>query len=228
VRYEPGQPLGRSEGGDNSNTQFAILGVWAARRHGVPVERSLAMIAARFRTSQNRDGSWGYLMNTSQRVDSMTCVGLLGLAVGRVTTPEEDGEGGHDPMIEKGLRFLGKKIGAAKDGPRPGGQKKKERRGPILQVDAGSALYYLWSLERVSVLYNLRTIAGKEWYRWGARLIVEHQREDGSWEERYGPSCDTCFALLFLKRVNVARDLTRELLRIGTLRDLEERVDQKK
>src|SRR5207302_4089676 len=48
-------------GGDNSNTQFAILGLWAARRHGVPVEKALARADSRFRTSQNGDGGWGYM-----------------------------------------------------------------------------------------------------------------------------------------------------------------------
>src|SRR5437588_5393101 len=45
---------------DNSNTHFAILGLWAARRHEVPVERSFALMNRRFRTSQNGDGSWNY------------------------------------------------------------------------------------------------------------------------------------------------------------------------
>ena len=28
-----------NDGTDNSNTQFATLGLWAAGRHGVPMER---------------------------------------------------------------------------------------------------------------------------------------------------------------------------------------------
>src|SRR5205807_2689 len=38
---------------DNSLTQFALLALWAVRKHGIPVERSLAFAAARFRSSQN-------------------------------------------------------------------------------------------------------------------------------------------------------------------------------
>ena len=45
-------------GTDNSNTQFAVLALWVARRHGLPVEQALARIDARFRTSQNADGGW--------------------------------------------------------------------------------------------------------------------------------------------------------------------------
>jgi hypothetical protein len=32
--------------GDNSNTQFALLALWVARRHGLPVDRSLALAGA--------------------------------------------------------------------------------------------------------------------------------------------------------------------------------------
>src|SRR5208282_4758720 len=45
---------------DNSNTQFAMLALWAARRHDVPVERSLALSELRFRVSQLRSGAWAY------------------------------------------------------------------------------------------------------------------------------------------------------------------------
>src|SRR5262249_55186410 len=45
---------------DNSNTQFAVLALWAAQRHGVPMERCLALLVKRFHQSQNPDGGWGY------------------------------------------------------------------------------------------------------------------------------------------------------------------------
>src|SRR5262245_19748213 len=49
--------LGRT---DNSTTQFALLALWAARRHNVPCSRTGAMAFMRFHTCQNADGSWGY------------------------------------------------------------------------------------------------------------------------------------------------------------------------
>ena len=39
---------------DNSNTQFAILALWAARRHDVPLSRTLQLMVRRFETSQQR------------------------------------------------------------------------------------------------------------------------------------------------------------------------------
>src|SRR5262249_42932411 len=47
--------------GDNSNTQFATLALWAGRRYGVPTQEALKRTEARFRTSQATDGTWGYV-----------------------------------------------------------------------------------------------------------------------------------------------------------------------
>ena len=65
VRFQRLQNLARPQGGvsgDNSNTQFATLALWVARRHGLPVEGALGEIEARFRSSQNPvDGGWSYV-----------------------------------------------------------------------------------------------------------------------------------------------------------------------
>ncbi len=89
-------------------------------------------------------------------------------------------------------------------------------------------LYFLWSLERVGVMYNVTNIGDKDWYRWGAELIVAHQKPDGSWVDGSYPGgnpgeaarIDSCFALLFLKRANLAKDLSRKLEYIIDVKDL--------
>ncbi len=58
------------------------------------------------------------------------------------------------------------------------------------------------------MIYGLKTIGKKDWYAWGSQILLDHQNEDGSWQGKYGGGIDTCFALLFLQRANVARDLT--------------------
>jgi hypothetical protein len=92
-------------GGDNSNTQFAILALWIARRQGIPVDLPVKRLDARFRTSQNLDGGWGYsprppnmpaqalaamptMMGGAGSTQAMTCAGLLGLAISYGTTIE--------------------------------------------------------------------------------------------------------------------------------------------
>jgi hypothetical protein len=219
VRMSPGSKPKFEEFSDNSNTQFALLAVWTARKYGVPVDRTLALVDARFRASQNGDGSWGYVPKRDQWPDSMTCAGLLGLAVGRgIARGDEGGKASAaDPDIARGLRYLGERIGKpgerARKGPRLG-------TGHVIGANAHGDLYFLWSVERVAVIYDLRTIAGKDWYAWGAPILVDHQTDDGGWHDVFPETVDTCFALLFLKRVNVAQDLT------ATLRSFDNLVDQ--
>jgi hypothetical protein len=230
-QYEPGQPLEfRTHGHeDNSLTQFAVLALWAAQKHGVPAERSLALAEARFRASQNPDGSWGYTWingPNNGRVDSMTCAGLLGLAVGRGISKVKNArppaaiETG-DPVIEKALRFLGKRVGqpAVRMSAGRTPERSSGATGGVVGASTWGDYYYLWSLERVAVVYDLQTIGGHDWYLWGSKILVANQGDDGSWAEAFPGLIDTCFALLFLKRVNVVQDLTTALQVVGQPKD---------
>ena len=76
-----------------------------------------------------------------------------------------------------------------------------------IPVAGGKTFYFLWSLERLSVALDLETLGSKDWYNWGAEIILANQQPDGNWRGEYD-TADTCFALLFLRRANLARDLT--------------------
>jgi hypothetical protein len=200
-------------GGDNSNSQFAMLALWAARRHGVPTTQALMLANQRFTISQNADNGWGYHMQLGSK-DTMTCVGLLGLGIGHGAAPEiVNGDPKNpkpaleDPRIQKGLQALAFNIG------QPSPDAKKKNFSP-------ENLYFLWSVERVAMLYDLKTIGGKDWYGWGAQVLVHTQNGDGAWLQSSYPGCNptvnTCFALLFLKRSNLVADLTNHLrLNVG-------------
>jgi hypothetical protein len=212
-------------GSDNSNTQFAILALWVARRYGLPVEDALKRVGMRFRNSQQGDGGWGYF-DANMRVRgpmtrstaSMTCAGLLALAVANGETSEKVRErkpGGKPPrdiskdsQVRKGLLALSTAIG---------------RRPSDDRSVGGRTYYFLWSLERVAVALDLKTIGKKDWYAWGAAILLANQQSDGSWQGSYGDcGADTCFALLFLKRANLVADLTTQLT--GHIQDPGERV----
>ena len=81
-------------------------------------------------------------------------------------------------------------------------------------------IYCLWSLERLCMVCDLRTVAGHDWYAWGAALLVAYQNDDGSWSGSFQGPVDTSLALLFLKRVNVAKDLTAQLKLTAPVKDL--------
>jgi hypothetical protein len=210
---------------DNSNTQFANLALWVARRHGLPVDPALRRVEAHYRRSQNADGGWGYKFmpgfmrpppgappippgvgpNSSM---AMTCAGLLGLAVSHGTRAARVPD--KDRTLKTGLLALGGAIG---DLPRGEGD---DRRGPPILGERQGGIYYgLWSLERVAVALNLETIRKKDWYTWGSAILLANQQADGSWHGNYGAcGADTCFALLFLRRSNLASDLTAHLGKI--------------
>jgi len=183
-------------GWDNSNTQFALLGLWAAQRHRVPIGKSVALAEKHFRTTQDKGGTWFYSgRGNVSPWPTMTCAGLLGLAVAHGVA---DGQASKqnpldDPDIRRALEALASEI-----------DRPKENRA--------TDLYFLWSLERVGVLYNLSRIGGKDWYGWGRKVLLPAQQKDGSWTlggyPGANPVVDTCFALLFLRQANLATDLS--------------------
>lgn len=202
-----------NDGTDNSNTQFAILGLLAAGQHDLPLERADALIVRRFHASQVADGRWNYNYSSpampADLRPAMTGAGLLGLAVqynvahnpARAKDPAKQFK---DPAVDKGFKYLAGFIDKAHDS-------KKKRNLKEERID----LYFLWTVERCGVLYNRRKIVGKDWYPWGVELLLAHQQGDGSWTNGgyYGskPVIDTCFALLFLKRANLAKELTKKV-----------------
>jgi hypothetical protein len=192
---------------DNSNTHFAMLAVWAARKHDVPVERSLVLLANRFRTSQGSDGTWGYDYRKDGGGGSpaLTCVALLGLAIGHVVDPDIAVRPEQDPRVVNAFVWLSKRIGepvgTTIDRPTP--------------MSAGG-LYYMWAMERIAVLYDVRSLDKKDWYLWGAEILLCHQNNMGGWEKGgqhvEDPALSTSLALLFLKRANLTPDLSRRLV----------------
>jgi hypothetical protein len=66
----------------------------------------------------------------------------------------------------------------------------------------GWLLYYLYAVERTGMLYDTALIGNKDWYLDGAKVLLNSQKPDGSWDESHfkKPTWDTCFAILFLKR----------------------------
>lgn len=194
---------------DNSNTHFAILGLWAARRHEVPTERSFALLARRFRTSQDGGGggwAYGYTKGGAGSAGPMTSIALLGLAIGNALAVDKEGNRAEqDQGVVKAFTMLANGVGT------PAGTTV----GRPSVKDAGG-LYHLWALERIAVLYDLPTLGDKDWYRWGMEILVGSQKADGSWADGGFPGetpvVNTAFAVLFLRRANLTPDLSRRVI----------------
>jgi hypothetical protein len=207
---------------DNSNTQFAVLGAWVGRRHGIPTDAALRRTEAYFRATQV-GGRWAYQPNTDVTGDSRvanTCAGLLGLAVGAGIVREVQMRAGSerkegkppalrdplkDSLVQAAMNFVGSQVA--------------ELAASGLNADANinRNLYFLWSVERVGMIYSVPHMGGVDWYQVGAATILRAQQPDGMWQARtmgsvtLTPEINTCFAVLFLRRANFAHDLTANL-----------------
>ena len=199
-------------GSDNSNTQFATFALWVSRRHGIPINYAFSRILLRFRGTQSQDGGWAYSGNGGSQPSSPTMTGAgllcLGLASGFFVEiagelkPADRIDISKDVFLGRGLFALASCIGS------PAG-KGREGLIPRLGEQGGQSYYFLWSLERAATGLGLENIGRKNWYSWGAEILLVNQLPNGSWKGDYSNyNADTCFAILFLTKSNFAEDLT--------------------
>ena len=199
--------------GDNSCTQFAVLGLWVASRSGVNVDRTLAKVAQRFIKTQADDGGWAYIAEVEGKKagsgESMTGAGLFCLAVAQANQIREANKSGkktEGPAAE-GKSLLENPVFA----------KGFKRTGDFVKgLGPGSARYFLWSVERVGVLLGLEQIGEVDWFQRGADGLLKTQTEEGGWPSAWVDAdkaglTDTCFALLFLRKANLGSDISRLL-----------------
>jgi hypothetical protein len=186
---------------DNSNTQYALLGLHAALEAGVKVDKDALARLRAFMLKSQAGGGWGYKQNIAPSM-TMTCAGLsnlmitgMDLAVGKQHM--ENGEvkdcGVYDengPAVQA-LAWIGVRFPA-------------EVRGNSFQGSAGAVPFYaLYGLERTGRLTGQRFFGGHDWYEIGCRYLVNNQNVEGGWQ-RAGidgpPVIATSFALLFLAK----------------------------
>ena len=172
---------------DNSVTQYGTLGLWEAAKRGVPVpDRFWQALQTHFLSSQQADGGWDY-DNTSDPTGSMTAAGLTALIICRQQLYQSKRI--PEPLtgaVDRGLAWLNRHF----DGP---------RNPPVGSWN----YYYLVSIERVALAGGIRALRGRDWYRVGARYILDQQEADdsrGTFGSVGRQPWQTAFALMFLSR----------------------------
>jgi len=191
-------------GGDNSNSQFAILALHEAHRVGATVKPETWELAASYwKGCQGPGGAWSYQKGFDGGLGSMTCAGIAATVIcaGRVDNPNATIENGlvqccqpqeEDDSLERALTWLGRNFSVRRN---PG------RRGAASHWH----YYYLYGLERVGRLTARRLIGEHDWYREGAEFLINQQDPfSHNWvgqrhaEDR--PHITTPLALLFLSK----------------------------
>jgi hypothetical protein len=198
--------------GDNSNSQYAALGLRACHDAGILLPRDVVERAWKWWTESQepvpgekeskavasgtaRPRGWGYLSDgkvpsagnypdkgsmTAGAVGALCIYDfILGLDWKR------------DPAVRDGIFWMAQNFTVTSN------------------AKGGAAwhLYTLYAVERVGMLYPTARIGAHDWYLEGARFLLDAQQPDGSWNVSayHGdgklPAVDTCFAILFLRRV---------------------------
>ncbi len=198
--------------GDNSNSQYAALGLRACHDAGINLPKEAVIKPAKrwWTTSQlgpknDKNTSvatgngpvtadprgWSY--GTDEPAYSSMSAGAIGAVCIYDYILGEDWK--KDKVAAGGMAWLAKNWSVTENvGPcQTGGKDPKE-----------FLYYYLYAVERAGMLYDTPLIGNHDWYLDGARVILAAQKPDGSWAESgpatMRPTWDTCFAILFLKR----------------------------
>jgi len=187
--------------GDNSNSQYAALGLRACFDAGVTLPEGVVLLAVKWwRESQFKDpkkekdkavpsgagaGSkvegWNYKDEASRPEQppyhAMTAGGVGALVIYDYML---DRKWKDDGFVKAGMNWLTVHYNVEPE-----------------------STYYLYSLERAAILFGTEKIGDHFWYSEAAGALVGSQHEDGSWGKdtpEFNTTWDTCFAVLFLRR----------------------------
>lgn len=198
---------------DGSNTQYALLGLYAGKLGGVKIDddtwrqiRDLYIA-----DSEDEPGKtvtfWRYKPGLRRDLNgasySMTTAGICGLLMARMGLSESEqalnattgvaancGKYIGDGKIERGLNYIARHFNFD--------------RTPEMKA----TFYTAYGIERLGRLSGERFIGRYDWYRAGCDWLLARQSADGSWSKNGGGIADnqllsTCFAVLYLAKGRV-------------------------
>lgn len=184
--------LARQPQGDNSNTQYALLGLRAclpaADIPKMPWQLSLSF----FRKSQHGTGSWHYgAFGKVPGYGSMTAGGVSSVAICMRALGMDDELQLEKLKSQKEIRAAMEWIGAQFSVTNNPGN--------------GTWVYYwLYGVERAGMILGVAEFGKHDWYKEGSEMLLAAQDPNGSWLSATDPQKnvdnDTCFAILFLRK----------------------------
>ena len=174
----------RGEGssrGDNSNSQYGLLGVWAGARAGMEVpDKYWRKVLDHWRSSQNDDGGWAYGGERDDSTNTMTAAGVASVYVCMDNLLFDAYARGDKTIdmtsVRRGLAWF-------------------DRNFTRTLGRTSHFYYYLFGVERVGLASGHKYFGTADWYGIGARKLLSRQSANGSWGRSL---VNTSFALLFL------------------------------
>ena len=160
--------------GDNSNSQYGLLGVWAAARderiEDIP-QTYWQMVLNHWLNGQGQDGGWGYSPSArgGGASGTMTCAGIASVLVCEDNLNSDDylhckvGQSAAEKSARAGLDWLEKSLNNA------------GRSG------MGGAGYYLYGVERVGLASGMKCFGSIDWYNTLCKVVLAGQDQDGAW-----------------------------------------------
>jgi hypothetical protein len=194
--------------GDNSNSQYAALGIRACHEAGIVFPREVLETSRKYwledqEKGDNKDAvatggvsgiprGWGYgKAEEGKCYGSMTAGAIGALCIYDFILGIEFKK---DKGVQDGIAWLGKNFIPNNNPGRPN----------------WFHYYYLYGAERAGMLADVTHFGAHDWYLEGANLLLDQQQANGSWgtdDKLNPPSWGTCFAVLFLKQATRRLDV---------------------
>ncbi|MCE5325798.1 MAG: DUF4159 domain-containing protein [Planctomycetaceae bacterium] len=169
---------GTPAAGDHSNSQYGLLGVWAAAADGIDISPDYwNKVLKHWVSVQCDDGGWQYGGKAAVGKNTMTVAGIATLYICYDYSGLADANPGKRfDAIQKGLDWLDKNFAPGPDG------------------------YYNYGVERVGVAAGYKWFGQHDWYKEIGTTLLQTQGPTGVWSGGWGDVPNTAFGLLFLIR----------------------------
>ena len=173
-------------GWDNSNSQYGMLGLWAAAENMFRVPNVFwSEVERHWLDSQTHTGAWGYSPGAQSGNLAMTAAGITALLVARDQLIANGSETSPSAESPRALRRALEWMDEGTNG---------------INFESGHPGYTLYGLERAGLASGYKFFGSHDWYLELAARVIKQQQKDGSWTGGDGTPVETAFTLLFLSR----------------------------
>ena len=204
------------QGSDNSNSQYAALGLRACHDAGIDLPKDAITLARKWLLdSQEKEAGaskdvatggiaapprgWGYTPSHAP-YGSMTAGAIGSVCIyDYILDGEKSLSWKRDASVLSGIAWLAHNFS-------PTGNPFVDKvvgNSYSLIPDGAMFYYYLYAVERTGLLFGTEKFGAREWYPEGANVLLKIQQPDGSWpaaDTHRNAVWDTCFSILFLRR----------------------------